>query len=253
MPVIRGGNVPKIVAFLREYGKTMPKEIEKLIYINEKGIGYYHTGEVFNLSDRAYFNSILVDRSADYVITNPFISKSTERLIIAIVGAVKNEANATKGAIFISINSNELGLKAERTWKTRDAIGLFADNSGRVFIDRGDGAINTKMTFRNSPDYGYKGLAERNNDILNADRGGYVFYRDASGENRALFHSPIVGSPGWIYGISLRKSYLDKDTGILLGASIVAAVCSFMAAFFANLSPRRIRAATRRNYKISAK
>ncbi|MDR1911126.1 MAG: cache domain-containing protein [Helicobacteraceae bacterium] len=229
IPVVRSGKIPDIVSFLSEYARTAPKEIEKIIYIDKNGRGYYNTGEVFDLSDRAYFRSIMIDKSADRIVANPFAARSTDNLIAAIVYAVKDDSDNVKGLLFVSINAEKLGEKMQKLRFSNDSYGWAIDSAGRIFAHN-DESIMNKMTIRNSPDFGFRGLAEREREIVGANESGRFLYNDSSGKSRVVFYSPIDASPNWVYCVSIDKNFFGYDRAILLVALIAVALFSFLTA-----------------------
>lgn len=227
IPVIRNGKISDITAFLSDYGRTAPKEIEKIVYIDKNGKGYYHTGEVFDLSDRVYFRSIMVDKSADRIVANPFAARSTGNLIMAIVYAVKDASDNVKGAVFVSINAEKLGEKTQKLRFSNDSYGWVIDGAGRIFAHN-DESITSKMTIRSSPDFDFRGLAEHEREIVGANKSGRFFYNDSRGRDRVVFYSPIGASPNWVYCVSIDKNFFRGNRAILLAALIAVALFSFL-------------------------
>jgi methyl-accepting chemotaxis protein len=227
LAVFKRGTINEISDLLSELGKAMPDEVEKVIYINKDGKGYYHTGESYDLSDRAYFRALMVDKSAESIVVNPFKARSTGNLIVAFVHTIKDDG-VVKGLIFVSANVKKLNAKA-RLLSFGGARVALIDGAGRLFVSDGD-SEERRLIVRNSSDQGFVGLAEQQGDIVGASTSGHIFYKDGEGSDRIMFFSPIVGSPDWTYGVSLDKTLFDADRIILLAALIVIALCSFIAA-----------------------
>ncbi|MDR2638977.1 MAG: hypothetical protein LBC09_03970 [Helicobacteraceae bacterium] len=229
LPVFKNGSIEEISKRLNELGVAMPDEVEKLIYINKDGVGYYNTGEIFDLSDRAYFRAAMVDKSADFIVTNPFEARSTGNLIVAFVHAIKDDANATKALVFASANVKKLTDKTRLSALDGDAKSVLIGNAGRLFVYE-DETAERKLIARNSPDRGFAGLGDRRDLIISANTSGRVFYKDERDRDRILFFSPVAGSPDWTYGVSLDKDFFDADRNTLLAALIAIALFSFFAA-----------------------
>ncbi len=218
MPVMRSGDRAAIAEFVEYFGQHMSDEIEVLLYADRDGQGYYHTGARHDLSDRGYYQTLVRDQSAEYLVTNPFLARSTGNVIIAVAYAVKDSSDKVQGLIFASINTGTLTEVANRLRLSSDSEGWLIDGNGQLFAHpNSDYALS--LSIEKSAEAGFSGL-----DALAAtlDRGQTRgTYRDPQGQSRTLIASPIAHTPGWVYGLSVPSSHFMRTTYSLLGMMVV--------------------------------
>jgi len=219
LPVLREGSIEEIANFIEEFGKHKNDEIEVLLYADLNGQGYYHTGARHNLSDRSYFKTLIKDRSAEYLVTNPFLARSTGNVIIAVAYAVKDTAGQIKGLIFASVNTTTLSSVANRFKLTEASEGWLIDGTGQVFAHPNK-EYPLKLAITKSDELGFKGLSSLSDDML-ALKAGIGSFVNPQGNDQALIYSPIPHSPGWIYAQSIPSNHFLSTTYSLLVTLVV--------------------------------
>jgi methyl-accepting chemotaxis protein len=212
-PIIREGSNDDIAAFLVELGKNLDPAIQSLIYIDEKGNGFYQTGNRANLADRDYFKTVVIDRKSQFLLTDPFLARSTGDIIVALVQAVHDPSGKLRGAVFASVVTTNLSAAAARIKITEDSQGWLIDSAGTIFLHPTQELL-LKMSLKNSGESGYDGIAE-NADAVLSKTAGELEYVEPNGQKRLLFYAPIADTPGWVLGITIRSGYFYKTSKLL--------------------------------------
>lgn len=225
LSVLREGSTEDIAAFLEDFGRQMSDEVEVLLYADAEGNGYYHTGARHNLADREYFKILVKEQSADHVVTNPFLARSTGNVIIAIAYAVRDPFGKVKGLVFASINTDTLSAVANRLQLAEKGEGWIIDGAGRVFAHPNPD-YPLKLTIAGSGDMGFHGLDQFAGTLLEHKRGVGEF-TDADGVERTLFFAPIAHTPGWVFAESVPTRHFMSTT-----YSVVVTLLAGFAAIF---------------------
>ncbi len=222
LPVMRDGGAEEIAAFLQEFGKQMSEEVEVLLFADRQGNGYYHTGARHDLSDRDYFKALVQEQSAEYLVTNPFLARSTGNVIIAITYAVKDRAGQIKGLVFASINTGTLSAVANRLQLAEKSDGWLIDGTGQVFAHP-NANYPLKLKIADSAEHGFRGLDALAGTLL-ANKNGVGEFTDADGIARTLFFAPIANTPGWVFAESIPTRHFMSTTHSLLITLVVGFV-----------------------------
>ncbi|MDR0747137.1 MAG: cache domain-containing protein [Helicobacteraceae bacterium] len=229
LPVMQSGRDDEIAEFMRTYDKTNLPNIEQFIFVNSRGIGYYADGSVQPLADRIYYKVIVIDQIVEQMITNPYTMQSADAPLIGIVRAVKDKDNGVRGTLYLSIGTDALGehmrqfnfFKGSKMW-------LF-DRTGRMFAHSHDPRYLMKFALQRSDEYGYKGLRENAERILEHRVGNAVYY-DSEGVKRVAFFTPVPNSLGWILSLSVPYANFTK-TYFVYGAIMALAMLGLILTF----------------------
>lgn len=219
LDILKDGSDDEIAEFIKSFGKNLNSEIEVFLYANKDGKGFYHTGAIHDLKERPYFKSIVVDKSADFLVTNPFLAKSTGNVIIAVVYAVKDRSNNIKGLVFASINTATLTEVSSRLKIDKDSAGWLIDGSGVVFAHP-NREYPLKLSLENSQKEGFKNLSNLSSD-LKQNRIGSHGYTDPKNRDFELIYSKISNTPNWVYAISIPSSHFLSTTYSLLTVLVI--------------------------------
>lgn len=219
LDVIKNGSDSEIASFLKEFGKSLNSEVEVLLFANLEGKGFYHTGAVHDLKDRAYFKTVVVEKKADFLVTNPFLAKSTGNVIIAVVYAVKDSSGAIKGLVFASINTATLTDVSNRLKIGESSEGWLIDGSGAVFAHPNKDYL-LKLTLENSAKEGFVALDQLKNHLANSKLGSHSF-KDPRGTSEELIYASVPNTPDWIYAISVPSSHFLSTTYSLLTILVI--------------------------------
>lgn len=86
----------EILRVLQTFQKNSETQYESLGYITINGMKHVTGNEVFNVSDRDYFKEL---QTNEYVITDPFISRSNKEKIILMITRIYDEEHHVKGYV----------------------------------------------------------------------------------------------------------------------------------------------------------
>jgi methyl-accepting chemotaxis protein len=214
LPLMREGDPDQIAPFLEYFGQHKSEEIEVLLYADAQGQGYYHTGARHDLSDRSYFKTLVRDQSADYLVTNPFLARSTGNVIIAVAYPVKDINGEVQGLLFASVNTTVLSGVASRLRISDDPKGWLIDGNGQVFAHP-QSEYALKLSLKESAQMGFEGLDALFRGILSGEPQIGAF-SDPQREKRTLISAPIPHTPGWVYAISIPDQHFMGTTYSLL-------------------------------------
>ncbi|MDR3162840.1 MAG: cache domain-containing protein [Helicobacteraceae bacterium] len=239
-PIMRKGNDTEIAEFLQIYDRINLPDIERLIFVNSKGIGYYHDGSVQPLADRIYYKVIVADQIVEQMITNPYTPQFSDNLVIGIVRAVKDMNNDVKGALYVSISTASLGENIRKFHFSEGSRMWLLDRTGRMFAHSHDTKHLMRLTLRQSDEYNYKGLRE-NADWIVEHRAGNVVYYDPDGVKMVAFFTPVPNSLGWILGISAPYGGFAKTYYVYGAAMALAGLGMFIAFVIIHLMAKAAR------------
>ncbi|RCS49179.1 PAS domain S-box protein [Bremerella cremea] len=105
MPLLKNGEVPEIVSFLKSQESGTPPKIERLYFYEMNGKVHAANGSNFNVADRDYFPGLL---RGETVITRILKSRDSGRDILLMIVPVFGEDGTQRGAFGLSILDSEL-------------------------------------------------------------------------------------------------------------------------------------------------
>jgi len=192
---------------LREMKGQFSSEIIEMLWADPDGRYFTSGGAEGNISDRDYFIQIMKEHK-ELVISDPLISRSKQIPIIII-------------AIPVIDSDGELvalmGAMMELSYLTKIASSISAGETGYGWIVDSKGLI---IAHPQKPEWIMKKniseLAEGNNERLNN-----VYTEMLSGKPNfglsledghlsVIYYSPIKGSPGWVFAISMHDVEVQK-------------------------------------------
>ncbi|MDR0747593.1 MAG: methyl-accepting chemotaxis protein [Helicobacteraceae bacterium] len=213
-PIIRDGSNDEIAAFLVELGKNLDPTVQSLIYIDEKGNGFYQTGNRANLSDRDYFKTVVIDKTSQFLLTDPFLARSTGDIIVALVQAVHDKEGRLRGAIFASVATKSLNTAVARVKITEQSQSWLIDSAGTIF-SHPTPEMQLKLSLKNSGEFGYDGVSEGAEAVL-SKTAGELEYVEPNGQKRLLFYAPIADTHGWILAITVESDRFYQTSKLLV-------------------------------------
>ena len=252
-PVIRDAHLDTIGEFLTDYAKSLKAgEVESLLFADINGNAVYHNGIRGNVADRFYFKELVVEKSKECLVSDPFLARSTGNVIVAIACVVKDRSNVIKGLIFASFNTAALSKIANEMEITTSTASWIIDSNGVLFAHPNKDFI-LKMSLQNaSSEYNYIDLSPQAEDILSGKK-TIARYTDAEGADRTIFFAKIKNTQGWLYAISMPTEHFYEVTYRLTAILIAGFLVILIALLFSITSlTKRINNVAKRVNAITA-
>ncbi|TVS08695.1 MAG: methyl-accepting chemotaxis protein [Gammaproteobacteria bacterium] len=248
VPELASGDADMIAAFMQRYGRFKDDAHEVVLFADVDGEAYYHNAHRANLADRGYFRQIVVDGTAESVVSDPVLSRSTGNPIAVMAHAVRDRGNQTVGLVLATVTLDMLSVIAdEAALQTGGAFGWIMTADGTV-IAHPDPAKRLNLNALQSDAEGYVGLAQVAREMVSG-ASGMGTYTDNGGRPMSVTYRAIDGTPGWSFAMSMPTATLMETSRALLGlvAVLFALALAAMAAvvvFSARLIARPIARTT---------
>ncbi|CQR70906.1 Methyl-accepting chemotaxis protein McpA [Sporomusa ovata DSM 2662] len=214
-PIITSGTRETIVPYLNTE-LSNAKIYESLIWVDEKGNYVDYNGETGTLAERDYFQRSI---KGEAVVSDPVVSKKTDKLVVAISTPVRFE-NRITGVLVALINIGEI---------EKIVLELKAGDTGYAYVIRGDGIIIvhpnkelvnkvSSMTDPNAPPELISATEKMTKGELGIVSYGYL------GTTKYLAYAPIPGY-NWSIGVNVPsrevKAKLNAFTWTSLTISLI--------------------------------
>ncbi|GAB4367875.1 MAG: cache domain-containing protein [Spirochaetales bacterium] len=201
------------------------------------------TGATVNISDREYFQQVL-QHDETYALSNPVISKVSQKKIFVIAHAVKDRQGKTLGVFGATVLLDTISRIAGDIRIGEKGYGWVVDGSGMV-IAHPDPDMMMNLNVLESSKAGFQGLEEAGERMLSKEPGMARITRP-DGEIEQLFFAPIPHSPGWVMGVSVPISQLLERVFHLLRMVIIVfaaltAIIALLVLWVSSLIVRPIR------------
>ncbi|MDR2905843.1 MAG: cache domain-containing protein [Helicobacteraceae bacterium] len=230
LPVMREDDDNVIYEWLKHINPFMPEAVDKIIYLNKSGKGFYGTGEISDLFDRQYYKDVVLDQKINTQISDPFYTWSTQSIEIAFSNAVKDPKGEAKGMIYLAIKGDALYERAQGLALAEGGYGFLIDRSGKIFAHPRQEA-NMKSVKELDLELGTKGFSKYAEKLADAPKSGNFEYTGSNGKRRVLFYAQIAKTPGFIYAASISKSEIEKEGNVFFITFLIAAFISIVSAF----------------------
>jgi len=231
VPELGSGDTDSIAAFMEAYGRFKDPSHEVVLFADADGEAFYHNARRANLSDRGYFREIVVEGTAEAVISDPVLSRSTGNPITVVAHAVQDPADRTVGLVLATVTLEVLSEIAQQSTPiTEGALGWIITAEGTV-IAHPDPSKRLNLNALRADAQGYEGLEAVARRMVSG-ASGLESYTDDSGRPMTVAYHPIDGTPGWSLAVSMPTAALMETSRALLAlvAALFAAAVVAMAA-----------------------
>ncbi len=220
--LIRSMDMARIKPYMRTFDAQHDAAFESFGICDEKGLMWISDDTMIDIRDREYFKRIQ-ETGAEYVVSDPVISKSNAEPIVLIHHRILGAGNQTVGYFNAAIRLSKLSELASEV-VVDDGQGWLVDRSGRIFTPTQQGyEVTTLEDFQ-----GYGAKADQ-------ARQGYPVY-GADGSRARLFLSPLDSVPGWQMGIVISEEAMAEPTQRLIASLVELGLgILLVAALFAGL------------------
>lgn len=230
-PTIAGGNREVIIPYIKSELERA-KIYESLVWVDEKGAYFDYNGATGNLEDRDYFQRAI---KGETVISDPVISKKTNKPIIAIATPIRSGGRVV-GVLAGLVDIEEI---------QKIALEIKVGNTGYAYILRGDGTIivhpNKEMVLKTNSLTDPSATPELKAATAKMTRGelGIVNY-SYLGISKYLAYAPIPGTK-WSIGVNVPVNEVTVVLdGFTRNSVIISIVILIIAAGAVQLLATRI-------------
>lgn len=194
----------RIKPYMRSFDTQHDDAFESFGICDEKGLMWISDDTIIDIRDREYFHRIQ-ETGAEYVISDPIISKSNAEPIVIVHHRILGEENRTVGYMNAAIRLSKLSELAEEV-VVEDGRGWLVDRSGHIFTP-------TQAGYEVSELEGFHALGA---EPKVAQQGYRV--RGQDGRQGRLFLSPLDSVPGWQMGIVISEEAMAAPTQELIAS-----------------------------------
>lgn len=240
VPALSSGNTDSIAAFMEDYGRFKDPGHEVVLFADADGEAFYHNARRANLSDLGHFREIVIEGTAEAVISDPVRSLGTGDPVSVVAHAVRDPDDRTVGLVLATVNIETLGaIVQQATPPTEGALGWIITAQGTV-IAHSDPSRRLNLNALRADAQGYEGLGSVARRMVSG-ASGLESYTDDNGRPMTVAYHPIDGTPGWLLAVSMPAAAPMETSRALfaLVAALLAAAVVAMAAVV-TLSARRV-------------
>ncbi|WP_240454157.1 methyl-accepting chemotaxis protein [Halomonas sp. NO4] len=218
--------------------------IESLYVADARGNVITHTGAKANISERDYFQTLVVEGSADRLIGDPVLSLVSGKPT-AVIAEVIRDANGRRiGLLGITVSMAAVSEITSAIDVGKGSYGWMIDSDGTLVAHPNESA-RMALNLTEADADGYQGMNELGRAMLTGEPGlGQATLPDGS-HNQILWH-PIPGT-SWTAGVTMPRELFTAITTNLLQALLIAAVLTLaVLLLIVGVSARKTLAPVRR-------
>ncbi|MCX8058352.1 MAG: methyl-accepting chemotaxis protein [Spirochaetes bacterium] len=212
-PEFKSGDIKKwdeMIDFLK--GKLNPN-FEMLFYATQTGDTYTTTGTRVNVKDREYFQEVIV-KGKDYFISDPIISRATNKPIIVVANKIVDTNNNLLGIIGITITLEKLSEIVNNIKMGKTGYGWAISSTGLIVAHPNKEYV-MKKNILDLDKEGFKGFTKFFEYIKDKENGIYLITRK-DGVKEMLIFSKVSYTKGWYVGIAIEEKELNQPVNNLL-------------------------------------
>lgn len=228
-PEFKSGDIKKwdeMIDFLK--GKLNPA-FEMLFYATAAGDTYTTNNTRVNVKDREYFQEVIV-KGKDYFVSDPIISRATNKPIIVVAYKIKDLKNNPLGLIGITITLEKLTEIANSIKMGKTGYGWILSSTGLIVAHPNQELVMKKSINELDKD-GFKGFTELSTILPNLIEGSFKIVRPDK-VTEVLIFSKIKYTKGWTVGIAIEEKELKSKLNDLMRIIILGLVFSLILTFF---------------------
>jgi len=184
-----------------------------------------------NLSERPYFKTIM-SGAADTVITDPIVSRATNKPILVLAHAIKDGTGKTVGVLGATILLSTVSDMVGSVKIGDGGYGWIVDGTG-LMVAHPDQEQVMKLNGLKSAETGFRGLDDIVRKVIGGSAAQGAIVRP-NGQEDMVFALPIPHSPGWAFGISIPMEELHATANSL--AKILAGLVGAIVVVFLVIS-----------------
>ncbi|WP_252108324.1 MULTISPECIES: methyl-accepting chemotaxis protein [unclassified Halomonas] len=188
--------------------------IESLFISDTAGNTINQEGMPLNIAERPYFQSLVVEGSADRLLLDPFISKATNEPAALMVETIFDAQGNRTGLLGLALSLESLSSITSAINVGEGSYGWMIDSQGRV-IAHPEASYRFALNYTEGDQtHGYEGLSTLSTQMFDGTPGkGDIIM--PSGEHKTLMWNPVEGT-SWVVGTTIPMSVFTSVTNKLL-------------------------------------
>lgn len=225
-PTLVTGRIEGIRKFVRSLESRKNPAFEDVLFVDLRGLSYSSSGGEILVSDREYYRRIVGEGAETYV-GNPLISKVSGNPVVVIAQRVMDTAGKTKGLMAATLSLSAMD-EVVASIKLGAGYGSVIDGTG-LTIAHPLKPYRMQLRLTEGSKSGFVGL-EAVARAMAAGEEGLGSIRSPDGKEKILAYTPIAGTPGWSFLLSLPLEQVTEVSRRLMiimvtvGLGILAAV-----------------------------
>lgn len=163
----------------------------------------------FNVKDRSYFKSLVIDKTAKEVISETVVSKLTQKPISVVSHVVKNSQNQVLGLLALAIDLTKLNNYTQEIAIGNDSVAWIADKDSGLFLAHPNEKIRFSYLQDIDKDFGTKG-GQLLLDSIRQEKQEFIPTFSSAGYSSLTFWGAIQETP-WVLAVTVA----EKDFHVL--------------------------------------
>lgn len=197
---------------LDEVGKWMQENrlqnssVVGLLYTDAMGnaIGLRTSLKKVQVQQRSYYQKLIVQKSADKMISEVIVSKVTGKAIIVLAHVVKDKQQNRIGVLTIAVEVDKLNDFSKDAKLTKESILWIIDNKGLFIAHPSDDFLLKKHLQDVDSEFSTVGMTQLKNQIEQNKIGTANVKNSQNQPNVVVWHA-INDTPGWVLGIEIPE------------------------------------------------
>lgn len=188
--------------------------IESFYFANARGDTVTHTGVRADISSRGYFQTLVVEGSADRLLADPVISMITGQPTAIVAEAIIDAEGNRVGLLGFTLSMAAISEITSAIDVGDDSYGYLVDRSGMVVAHPNpDTRMNLRVT--EADEAGFQGANALGRQMLAGEPGiGRVVSPEGIGTT--MVWQPIAGTEGWTLAAAMPNAAFTAVTHTLL-------------------------------------
>ncbi len=195
--------------YIDNISTRLSEDFELAWYADLDGNFYTTTKLEGNIRDRSDFKAIR-DEGREVFISNPLISKVTNKPVIVIPRAVKNDEGKLTGVVAGVIKIETVSEIAAQIKIGDNGFGWIVDGTGLV-IAHTDENIRMQLNTLESEQAGFQGLTEAGQEMIKGEE-GIERITTPTGEENYLIYTNISSSGNWSLGVTIPVTQMMQHS-----------------------------------------
>jgi methyl-accepting chemotaxis protein len=210
---MRLGDEKAAVAYIQGLNGKVSADISVVLLAWPDGRASTASGAYVDVKERPYFKAVFID-GKDTFINDAVISKSSGLPAVLLVKAVKGKDGKTRALAGFEMQLSKLTEIASAIQLGKTGYGWIVDQNGLTIANPNKDAI-LKLDMTKGDKDGYRGMGAMSTQMLRSETGeGHYFKPD--GSDMTVYYSKVPTSPGWVLGLAIQSSELNRTvTGLM--------------------------------------
>ncbi|PCF95448.1 methyl-accepting chemotaxis protein [Vreelandella nigrificans] len=193
--------------------------IESLFFSNATGATLTHAGVALDVTERAYFKTLVTEGTSDSLLIDPVVSMVSGLPTAIVADTVFDERDHRVGLLGMTVSMAAVSDITSAIDVGEGSYGWMIDSQGQV-IAHPDEDSRMTLNFTSADQHGYQGMDNLSQEMLSGTAGSGVVTLP-NGQRDAIMWSPVEGT-SWVVGVNVPLSTFTAVTSDLLRSLLIA-------------------------------